>query len=169
MTGLESIFKLPLELSIRLAQNEDFQRLLVVDSPNPATAEFTKRSWDELVNEGYMDIAPVMFKDGVTQSGVNTFACVLLDDMSFYNTDNHIYVSGRIHLGTTSNLQRLHNNELRLLKMAGEVKKTLDDHKFSASGKLEITSISSIAYSESVFGYVINFRTKEQEERTVDI
>ena len=168
MADLDSVIKLPLEIAIKLSQNELLQRLLVVDSPDVEGVSFNKLSWDELINNGYISTSPIVFDDN-TNKGINTFACVLLDSMDFFNYDNNISVAGKICIGTNFNHLRLKNNELRLLKMVKEIKDTVDNQKFSASGKLEITSIGSIAYSKYCFGYIISFKTKEQEEREIDI
>ena len=168
MNSLELIEKLPLEIAVKLSQNEKFQRLLVIDSPDVDGSSFQPMGWESLINEGYLSISPIVFED-YTRKGINTFSCVILDELDFYNTDNNISVNGRIYIGTNYDRQRLSNNELRLLKMISEIKNTIDNCKFSISGKLEVTHVGSVAYSQHCFGYIIEFKTKDQEEREIDI
>ena len=44
MADLDSVIKLPLEIAIKLSQNELLQRLLVVDSPDVEGVSFSKLS-----------------------------------------------------------------------------------------------------------------------------
>jgi hypothetical protein len=53
--------------------------------------------------------------------------------------------------------------------MISEIKTFLDDYKLSSAGKIEITKASAVAYSEFSFGYIIRFKTVEQERKEIDI
>jgi hypothetical protein len=164
---LETIKKLPVEIAIRLAQSEYLQRLLLIDEED-IEGDFTPKKWTELIDEGYLSISPLTFED-YSRKGINSFVSIMIDELNFRNTDNQINISGQINIGTNFNHVCLKNNKLRLLEMISEIKTFLDDYKLSSAGKIEITKASAVAYSEFSFGYIIRFKTVEQERKEIDI
>lgn len=165
--SFETIKKLPLEMALLLAKQEKLQRLLVIDDPD-ISGEFEMKSWDKLIDEGYISITPIVFED-YSKKGVNTYLCIVLDDISFTNTDNAVQVRGQILIGSNFDHLLMKNYELRLLSILETLEQTLNNHKFSAAGKLNIHGANSVSYSNFSFGYIVNFSIEEQQHEGVEI
>ena len=169
MKQLGKIKLLPCEIIRALASNMELQKLLIVDAQDmPTDEQFKSMNWAELIEQNYMSIVPVV-DDNITNNSRNTFLIVHLDEINAYGRENNIEVNGNVYIGTNLDHCWLKGNKLRLLEMIDEIVKTLDNKKFSVAGTLGITRASAITYSKKSFGYRINFRISEQENRKAEL
>lgn len=169
MKELGKIKMLPCEIVKILANNIRLQKLLISDSQElPTDDEFKTKNWDQLIEEDYMSICPVI-DDNITNNLRNSFLIAHIEDIDAYGTENNLDVGGVIWVGTNKEHVWLKGNQLRLLEMVDEVIKSLDGQKCSVAGKITIIRASSVTYSKSSFGYRITFRITEQENRKAEL
>lgn len=169
MKELGKIKNLPCEIIKILASNIQLQKLLLVDSQElPTDEHFISKRWDQLIDEDYMSICPVI-DDNITNNSRNSFLIVHLEDIDTYGTEGNLDIGGVVWVGTNKEHVWLKGNKLRLLEMIDEVIKSLDGQKCSVAGKIKVLRASSVVYSKSSFGYRISFRVAEQENRKAEL
>lgn len=169
MKELGKIKMLPCEIVKILANNIRLQKLLISDSQElPTDDEFEIKNWDQLIEEDYMSICPVI-DDNITNNLRNSFLITHIEDIDTYGIEDNLEISGVIWVGTNKEHVWLKGNKLRLLEMVDEVIQSLDGQKCSVAGKITIIRASSVTYSKSSFGYRITFRITEQENRKAEL
>lgn len=167
--NFKNIKKLPLELSRLFSQNEIIQRLLVVDSIDALSIDFTPLTFKQLMDNKYISISPLS-ETGIKEMGRNTFMVInVATDVTLDKKDNNNLFSGSIFICSDLDHLVLENHNLRLMELESEIVDLIDGTKFSCSGQLEVLSSTAISYSNYLFGYKIEFQISDQPSKGADL
>ena len=63
----------------------------------------------------------------------------------------------------------LDGNKLRLLELADSIESCLEGQKLSSAGKITLSSINYVVFSDFRSGYRINFRLNDQQARKAEL
>lgn len=167
--NFRNIKKLPLELSRLFSQNEKIQRLLVIDSTNALTADFSPLTFQELMEQGYISIKPLN-ETGIKEMGRNTFIVINVPiNTVFGKKDSNNNFSGSIFMCSDLDHLELEKHDLRLMELQSEIVDLINDRKFSCSGQLEVLSSDAVSYSNYLFGYKISFQISDQPSKGAEL
>jgi len=167
--NFKNIKKLPLELSRLFSQNEIIQRLLVVDSIDALSIDFTPLTFKQLMDNKYISISPLS-ETGIKEMGRNTFMVInVATDVTLDKKDNNNLFSGSIFICSDLDHLVLKDHNLRLMELESEIVDLIDGTKFSCSGQLEVLSSTAISYSNYLFGYKIEFQISDQPSKGADL
>lgn len=167
MKDINMISKTIFEIAQALAENQELQRLLIIDSPDVLKAPFRPRNLNELLKDEYISLAPFV-ENGKIEIKRNTLLLVRLEDISF-EEEEEADVKGSIYIATDKDHVLIDDNKNRLFEMINQVLHSIDSRKFSAAGKVEIYYTHPITYSEFTFGYRIMFRFSDQFHRKAEL
>ena len=166
---LKNLKNAPIEIASTLASNETIIRLIYDDEPsvllNPKTISL---STEELINQNYIGFYPAT-ETGINSIDRNTFIIINLEDFNLQNTDSNTGCTGAIYITTDKAHCLLSNNKLRLLELIDEIETTLENKKLSAAGKIQLTSVNYVVFSDFRCGYRINFRIYDQSNRKAEL
>ena len=166
---LKNLKNAPIEIASTLASNEIIVRLIYDDEPsvllNPKTISL---STEELINQNYIGFYPAT-ETGINSIDRNTFIIINLEDFNLQNTDSNTGCTGAIYITTDKAHCLLSNNKLRLLELVDEIETTLENKKLSAAGKIQLTSVNYVVFSDFRCGYRINFRIYDQSNRKAEL
>lgn len=167
--NFKNIKKLPLELSRLFSQNETIQRLLVIDSIDALSTEFSPLTFQQLMDDKYISISPLN-ETGIKEMGRNTFMVINVAINAVLNKkDNNNIFTGSIFICSDLDHLVLENHDLRLMELQSEIVDIIDGEKFSCSGQLEVLSSTAISYSNYLFGYKIEFQISDQPSKGADL
>ena len=166
---LKNLKNAPIEIASTLASNETIVRLIYDDEPsvllNPKTISL---SIEELINQNYIGFYPAT-ETGINSIDRNTFIIINLEDFNLQNTNSNTGCTGAIYITTDKAHCLLSNNKLRLLELIDEIETTLENKKLSAAGKIQLTSVTYVVFSDFRSGYRINFRISDQLNRKAEL
>ena len=166
---LRNLKKVPMEIASLLAANENVVRLIYDDS---SSALSTPKDFNigvrDLITSNYIGFYPAT-ESGIKDIERNTFIIINLEDINLQNADNNTSASGAIYITTDRSHCLLDNNKLRLLELSDEIESVLENEKLSSAGKIYLTSINYVVFSDFRSGYRINFRINDQETRKAEL
>lgn len=166
---LKNLKKTPIEIASLLAANKTIVQLIYDDEPtvliNPQNI---KMGVQELIESNYIGFYPAT-ETGIKDVDRNTFIIINLEDFSLLNADSNTSASGAIYITTDKAHCLLDNNRLRLLELADEIETTLEGQKLSSAGKITLSSINYVVFSDFRSGYRINFRLNDQLTRKAEL
>lgn len=166
---LKNFKKCPMEIANILASNDTIVRLLYDDEPSVlVNRKSLNLSMQELIEQNYIGFYPAT-ESGITNIERNTFVIINIEDFSLHDTDGNHRASGAIYITTDKAHCLLSNNKLRLLELVDEVDTALDGQKLSSAGKISITSVNYVVFSDFRCGYRINFRLHDQSNRKAEL
>ena len=166
---LKNLKKTPIEIATILASNDDVVRLIYDDSSSALTKPQNYNiGVQELINLDYIGFYPAT-ESGIKNIERNTFIIINLEDISLQNTDINTKATGAIYITTDKNHSLLDNNKLRLLELADAIDSCLENSKLSSAGKLYLTAINYVVFSDFRSGYRITFRLHDQETRKAEL
>lgn len=164
MKTLRNIKKIPMEIAQLLSLNPTLCGLIVDDKDNPDNQDI---SFDELLKNHYINLYPVVESGDIKDNTRSSYIIILLDSINTTRDNNNISVSGDIYVTTDFNHILLQNYKNRLLEMADEVFKTLNEVKLTSSGKLIINNITYVVMNNFRTSYRLSFTISDQQiERT---
>jgi len=167
--NFKNIKKLPLELCRLFSQNETIQRLLVIDSSDALTADFSPLTLKQLMDEKYFSIIPLN-ETGIKNMGRNTFMVInVATNNVLRKKDNNNTFVGSVFICSDLDHLQLDDYGLRLMELMSEITDLIDGEKFSCSGQLEVTGSSALSYSNYLFGYKIEFEISDQPSKGADL
>lgn len=166
---LRNIKQIPFEIAHEIARNNRIVRLLYIDQPSALQIlnEISLTS-TELIEQNYIGFYPAT-EVGINQIDRNTFIIINLEDISLHTVDNNISASGCIYITTDKAHCLLNENKLRLLELLDEIDTTLDGKKLLSAGKITLTSMNYVVFSDFRCGYRINFRINDQSNRKAEL
>lgn len=165
----KNIKKLPLELSRLFSQDEKIQRLLVWDAKDALTANFTPLTFQELMEEKYINISPLN-ETGIKSLDRNTFMVINVGtSSSLENRDGNDFFEGHIYICSDLDHLVLKDYNLRLVELMSEIVDLINGEKFSCSGALSVIGSDSISYSTYLFGYDIKFTISDQPSKGAEL
>lgn len=168
MKSLKNIKKCVNEIAQTLVQNDNIVKLLFNDQPSALTDEKPDVDLNTLIQDHYICIcAPV--ETGIQNEWKNTFLTILLDNCYFGRQDDNTSVSLKVYVSTDEQHLLINDNKNRLLELLDEVITTLDGHKISTAGKLEVASFAHTMLSEFRFAYAIIINFNDQNPKKVEI
>ena len=157
-----------MEIASLLAANQNIVRLIYDDE---TSVLINKKNinipMQELINSNYIGFYPAT-ESGITSIDRNTFIIINMEDFNLNSTDS-ISASGTIYITTDKAHCLLSDNKLRLLELADEIEDTLNNEKISSAGKIQISSINYVVFSDFRSGYRINFRINDQQMRKAEL
>ena len=163
--NFKNVKLLPLELSRLFSQDEKIQRLVVLDSSDALTRDFSPLSFKQLMDEKYFSIVPLT-ETGIKEIGRNTFIVInALTDTALEETDGNNIFSGSIFICSDLDHLVLDNYQLRLVELQERIVDLINKEKFSCSGALQVLSSTTISYSTYLFGYRIDFNITDQPSK----
>lgn len=166
---LRNLKKVPMEIASLLAANENIIRLIYDDS---SSALSTPKDFNigvrDLITSNYIGFYPAT-ESGIKDIERNTFIIINLEDVNLQNADKNTSASGAVYITTDRSHCLLDNNKLRLLELSDEIEGTLENVKLSSAGKIYLTSINYVVFSDFRSGYRINFRINDQETRKAEL
>lgn len=166
---LKNIKKIPFEIAAVLASKEEIVKLIYDDDPSVLIKKNQLPiSMGELIKENYIGFYPAT-ETGINQIDKNTFIVINVEDINLYSTDDNISINGAIYITTDKAHCLLSNNKLRLLELADEIESALENYKLSSAGKITLSSINYVVFSDFRSGYRINFRCSDQQSRKVEL
>ena len=168
---LKNFEKLPFEIATRLLTKDDklaeeIISLLCDDSNN--LSSFVTKTLQELIAEEYINFTPAT-ESGIKDISRNTFLVINTEDFNFNLSDSNINVIGSIYITTDKSHYLLSDNSLRLLKLADAIISALDNEKMSSAGKISISSMNYVVFSEFRGGFRINFRCVDQPTKKAEL
>ena len=159
---LKNLKNAPIEIASILASNGTIVRLIYDDEPSVLLNKKTiSLSIEELINQNYIGFYPAT-ETGINSIDRNTFIIINLEDFNLQNTDSNTGCTGAIYITTDKAHCLLSNNKLRLLELIDEIETALENKKLSAAGKIQLTSVNYVVFSDFRCGYRINFRISDQ-------
>lgn len=166
---LKNIKKIPFEIASVLVSNEDVVKLIYDDDPSVLLKKNKINiSMEELIQKNYIGFYPAT-ETGINSIDRNTFIIINLEDINLQNTDININTSGAIYITTDKAHCLLNNNKLRLLELADVIEDVLENQKLSSAGKIILTSVNYVVFSDFRSGYRINFRCSDQQTRKAEL
>lgn len=166
---LKNIKKIPFEIAAVLASKEEIVKLIYDDDPSVLIKKSQLPiSMGELIKENYIGFYPAT-ETGINQIDKNTFIVINVEDINLYSADDNISINGAIYITTDKAHCLLSNNKLRLLELADEIESALENYKLSSAGKITLSSIHYVVFSDFRSGYRINFRCSDQQSRKVEL
>ena len=166
---LRNLKKAPMEIASLLANNENIVRLIYDDEPSVLiNKKKINKSTSELISSNYIGFYPAV-ESGINTIDRNTFIIINLEDFNLYSADVNTTVTGAIYITTDKAHSLLVDNKIRLLELADEIDSTLNNEKISSAGKIQITSINYVVFSDFRSGYRINFRINDQSTRKAEL
>lgn len=166
---LKNIKKIPFEIASILVSNEDVVKLIYDDDPSVLLKKNKINiSMEELIQKNYIGFYPAT-ETGINSIDRNTFIIINLEDINLQNTDININTSGAIYITTDKAHCLLNNNKLRLLELADIIEGVLENQKLSSAGKIILTSVNYVVFSDFRSGYRINFRCSDQQTRKAEL
>ena len=166
---LKNLKNAPIEIASTLASNETIVRLIYDDEPSVLlNTQTISLSTEELINKNYIGFYPAT-ETGINSIDRNTFIIINLEDFNLQNTDSNTGCTGAIYITTDKAHCILSNNKLRLLELIDEIETTLENKKLSAAGKIQLTSVNYVVFSDFRCGYRINFRISDQSNRKAEL
>lgn len=166
---LKNIKKIPFEIASILVSNEDVVKLIYDDDPSVLLKKNKINiSMEELIQKNYIGFYPAT-ETGINSIDRNTFIIINLEDINLQNTDININTSGAIYITTDKAHCLLNNNKLRLLELADVIEGVLENQKLSSAGKIILTSVNYVVFSDFRSGYRINFRCSDQQTRKAEL
>ena len=166
---LKNLKNAPIEIASILASNGTIVRLIYDDEPSVLLNKKTiSLSIEELINQNYIGFYPAT-ETGINSIDRNTFIIINLEDFNLQNTDSNTGCTGAIYITTDKAHCLLSNNKLRLLELIDEIETTLENKKLSAAGKIQLTSVNYVVFSDFRSGYRINFRISDQSNRKAEL
>lgn len=168
MKSLKNINKAVFEIVTLLLQNDNIKKLLFWDSADALSLEVPDISIQRYIDDKYIWLYPAV-ETGIQNFERNTFLIVNLEEINLRSMDANTSASGAIYVTTDAKHSLLDNNQLRLLVLADEVRQSLDNHKLSAAGELQINSIRQQMISEFRSAYRISFSLSDQSTRKAEI
>ena len=168
MKSLKSITKSLRDIAVRIAQDIELQKLLISDVRNVQQENYTPLSVNEMLEQHYILLTPQNEKS-IQNMGRNTFLIITIQDVNFESQDANSTANGNIFVVTDIDHAMINNEEERSMAIADRLIQDLDNLKLSASVALTITSMSRIAYTETLCGLQIRFKIGEQiNQKEVD-
>ena len=166
---LKNLKNAPIEIASILASNGTIVRLIYDDEPSVLLNKKTiSLSIEELINQNYIGFYPAT-ETGINSIDRNTFIIINLEDFNLQNTDGNTGCTGAIYITTDKAHCLLSNNKLRLLELVDEIETTLENKKLSAAGKIQLTSVNYVVFSDFRCGYRINFRISDHSNRKAEL
>lgn len=165
---LKHIKKAPFEIAQELAKNKRIVNLIYNDNPSALTDSDINMSIQELISENYIGFYPAT-ETGINLIDRNTFIIINLEDLNLQTRDNNISTTGAIYITTDKAHALLENNSLRLLELVDEIDGCLENIKLSSAGRVQLTSVNYVVFSDFRSGYRINFRINDQPVRKVEL
>ena len=166
---LKNIKKAPFEIATLLAADKDIVRLLCDDRASVLIDKVDiNKTVEDLIKEKYIGFYPAT-EVGIKDIDRNTFIIINIEDMSLRSNDNNISVNGTIYLTTDYSHALLENNTLRLIELADAIDSLLENQKLTSAGKIQLSSVSYVVFSDFRSGYRINFRFNDQPTRKAEL
>lgn len=169
MKDLKNAKRVLLELAQRLCQDEKLLQLTLDDTPDlKVKIPPQYKTFDYLIKNNYISLYPIVstnIKDIVR----NTFLVLVVDEISFDNSDSSSQLSGAIYVTTDQTHHLLSGCKDRRLEMADLICQDLDQLKISATGEVKINTINSVVVDEFRAGYRISFSTYDIPTQEVEI
>lgn len=147
------------EIGQILSEDEILQRLLICDSADALTKNFTQRDFNTLVQEHYITFDPT--EHAITENDKNNFLVITDNVISFGDTVSSMW---DIHIVVDSDNLILADNKLRILEIADRIIVDLDDIKLSTAGQITVTGVERCFYSEFLNGRKISLEITEQRK-----
>lgn len=166
---LKKLKDIPYQIAQLLASNEDVVRLIYSDEPSILlTKNQIAVGVNDLINDNYIGFYPAT-ESGIKDIERNTFIIINCEDFNLQAADKNVTVSGAIYITTDKAHSLLSQGKLRLLELADAIDSTLDGQKLAAAGKIILTSINYVVFSDFRSGYRINFRIQDQQTRKAEL
>lgn len=166
---LKNLKKAPMEIASLLASNENIVRLIYDDESSVLTnKKVINISIKELIEKDYIGFYPAT-ESGIKSIERNTFIIINLEDINLQNADSNIGANGAIYITTDKAHALLNENKLRMLELADEIEGTLENVKLSSAGKVVVSSINYVVFSDFRCGYRINIRFNDQQNRKAEL
>ena len=160
MRTLKNTKKCAIEIATILAQDETLCKLLVNDKASALTDEKPDKSLNDLIKENYISIYPPV-ENRIEEYGRNTFLSILVNSVTF--SGQNLNAGVLIYVSTDESHVLLNNNKDRLLEMADRIVQLLQNHKISAAGELNVSSITHVMLSEFHTAYRIAVNFSDQQ------
>ena len=165
---LRNLKEIPFQIASELAKNPKILSLVYNDNSSVLNEEIPPIDLNELIQKNYIGFYPAT-ESGIKDVDKNTFIIINLEDFSLQNTDYNVSTSGAIYITTDKSHCLLDNGKLRLLELIDEIESTLEGCKFIAAGKISLTSVNYVVFSDFRCGYRINFRISDQTARKAEL
>lgn len=161
MKPLTSLKTSVIEIASLLAQDSALVKLVYNDGVDALDRNVPAEvNLNYLIQNHYISVFPPV-ENRIEEYGRNTFLSILLDSLVTSNTPN---TRGNlvIYVSTTEAELLIKDNRNRLLEICDRIIFKLQDTKLSASGTINITSISHVMLSEFHTAYRINLNISDQ-------
>lgn len=166
---LKNLKKVPMEVASLLAAEPNIVQLIYNDQPSALThPKEIKVGVQDLINSNYIGFYPAT-ESGIKDVDRNTFIIINLEDFNLQHTDNNVGATGAIYITTDKAHCLLDGNRLRLLELADSIESCLEGQKLSSAGKITLSSINYVVFSDFRSGYRINFRLNDQQARKAEL
>lgn len=165
---LRHIKKAPFEIAKQLAQDNKVVNLIFNDNKTALVDSDVVVSISELIEKNYIGFYPAT-ESGINLIDRNTFIIINMEDINLQADDNNIRATGAIYVTTDKDHCLLENNSLRLLELVDAIESCLEGEKISAAGKIQLSSVNYVVFSDFRSGYRINFRINDQQSRRAEL
>lgn len=146
-------------MSLVLAQDETIQRLLLVDSPDALTCEFTPKNPNELITGHYVSFYPPV-ENRIEEYDRNTFISIVLNTVTGADVQVGNYL---VYVSTDQNHIALDGNKDRLLELVDRIYQILDGCKLTAAGETDVTTAMFQMLSEMHPAYKVSVHLRDQQ------
>lgn len=168
MSILSNIQKTIKEIVMCLAQDEEIQKLLLVDSQDVSNADFTPLSPQEMLDKKYICLTH-QTESGISELGRNTLLIITCQYIDFNSMEDDLTnVDCNIFILTNINNIIIDNYEDRGLRLVDCITQCLDSKKFSSSSAITVNSVSRQNFSETYCGYQLRFSFYDQNNTEVE-
>ena len=165
---LKYLKQIPYQIAEHLAANSKIVNLIYNDNPSVLTDGDVVKSMQELIQENYIGFYPAT-ETGISTINRNTFIVINCEDFNLKAQDNNVTVTGSIYVTTDKAHALLDQGRLRLLELIDEIDSCLDNEKFIAAGKIQLTTVHYVVFSDFRSGYRIHFRINDQPIRKAEL
>lgn len=166
---LKNLKKAPMEIATLLAADDTVIQLVYNDNQSALSSpKEIKINIQDLINSNYIGFYPAT-ESGIKDIDRNTFIIINLEDINLQQADNNVSASGAVYITTDKSHCLLDNNKLRLLELADAIEGCLEGQKLSSAGKILLSSINYVVFSDFRSGYRINFRLMDQQSRKAEL
>lgn len=167
MKPLTNIKKAPLEIAQLLSTNETLVKLLCNSEPTALVDSITAPNLNELISDQYINFyAPTEY--GIQNFERTAMISIFIDRAQRHSVDKYMDAAIVVYFCTKTDNILLKDNKNRLLEATDCICQSLEGQKVSASGELELNSISYVFFDDFHAGYRVSFSLNDQQNRKVD-
>jgi len=168
MRNISNLKRSILEIAQVLAQDTNLCKLVYNDDTDPLNIPLPPEiDLNYLIQNHYFSIEPPV-ENRINDFDRNTFITILLDSVS-PGAEQNVYGYFYVYVTTNSDHLLIKDNKNRLLEMADEVMKALDEKKLSSAGALNFSSMQFTMLSDFHPSYRLSFRITDQVVRKAEI